>query len=39
MAFLAIAFATDQTLFSWIAVALIVISLLTGGRWMRRRRK
>jgi len=37
IAFLAIGIATDQTAFSWIAVAFILISLLAGGRWLRRR--
>jgi hypothetical protein len=39
MASLAIAFATDQTVFSYIAVALILASLFTGGRWMRRKKR
>jgi hypothetical protein len=38
MAFLAIGIATDQTAFSWIAVAFVLISLLAGGRWLRPRR-
>jgi membrane protein implicated in regulation of membrane protease activity len=39
MVFLAIGIATDQTAFSWIAIACIVVSLLTGGRWLRFRKK
>jgi hypothetical protein len=37
--FLAIGFSTDNTLFSWISVVFILISLLAGGRWMRPRKK
>lgn len=39
MAFLVIGLATDNTAFSWAAIAFIVISLVTGGRWMRPGRK
>lgn len=39
MIFLAVGIATDQTPFSWIAIAFILISLITGGRWMRIRKK
>ena len=39
MAFLTIGLATDNTAFSWAAIAFIVISLVIGGRFMRRRRK
>jgi cation transport ATPase len=38
MAFLAIGIATDQTAFSWIAIAFLLISLATGGRWLRHRK-
>jgi hypothetical protein len=38
MTFLAIGIATDQTVFSWVAIAFILISLITGGRWLRKRR-
>jgi len=38
MAFLAIGLATDQTVFTWIAIAFIVISLAAGGRWLRPRK-
>lgn len=38
MAFLAIGLSTDQTAFTWIAVAFVVISLVSGGRWLRRRK-
>ena len=38
MAFLAIGLATDQTAFTWIAIAFIVISLIAGARWLRPRK-
>jgi hypothetical protein len=38
MAFLAIGIATHQTAFSWLAILLLLVSLLTGGRWLRRRK-
>lgn len=38
MAFLAIGLATDQTAFTWIAIAFVLISLVTGGKWLRRRK-
>jgi hypothetical protein len=38
MAFLAIGIATDQTAFSWMAIAFLLISLVTGGHWLRRRK-
>jgi hypothetical protein len=38
MVFLAIGLATDQTAFTWIAIAFIVISLIAGGRWLRPRK-
>jgi len=34
IAFLAIGIATDQTTFTWIAIAFLVISLVRGGRWL-----
>jgi hypothetical protein len=36
--FLTVGIATDQTAFSWIAIAFILISLISGGRWLRRRK-
>ena len=39
MAFLAVGISIDNTIFSWAAVAFIMISLAAGGRWMRPRRK
>jgi hypothetical protein len=38
MSFLAIGVATDQTAFTWIAIAFILISLVAGGRWLRPRK-
>jgi hypothetical protein len=38
MAFLTIGLATDQTAFTWLAVAFVVISLVAGGRWLRRKK-
>ena len=35
MAFLAIGFATDQTAFTWIAIAFVLVSLVSGGKWLR----
>ena len=37
--FFTIGLSTDNTTFTWIAIAFILISLVTGGRWMRPRRK
>jgi membrane protein implicated in regulation of membrane protease activity len=39
MIFLAIGIGAHNTAFSWAAVACIMISLVTGGRWMRPRKK
>jgi hypothetical protein len=38
MAFLAIGLSTDNTAFTWAALAFIVISLATGGKWLRPRK-
>jgi len=38
LACLAIGIATDQTAFSWIAIAFVVISLISGSRWLRPRK-
>jgi hypothetical protein len=38
LAFLSIGIATDQTAFSWIAIAFVLVSLITGGRWLRPRK-
>jgi membrane protein implicated in regulation of membrane protease activity len=39
MVFLVIGIVTDNTAFSWAAVAFIIISLLAGGRWLRPRKR
>ncbi|MEW6286313.1 MAG: hypothetical protein AB1509_08790 [Chloroflexota bacterium] len=39
MAFLVIGLSTDNTAFTWAALAFIVISLVLGGRWMRPRKR
>lgn len=36
---LAIGMYTSNTMYSWASVILILLSLLTGGRWLRPRRK
>jgi membrane protein implicated in regulation of membrane protease activity len=38
LVFLVIGISTDQTAFSWIAIAFVVLSLILGGRWMRPRK-
>jgi len=38
LAFLTIGMVTDQTAFSWIAIAFVVISLISGGKWLRPRK-
>jgi hypothetical protein len=38
MVFLTIGLATDQTAFTWIAIAFVLISLVSGGKWLRRRK-
>ena len=38
LVFLAIGLATDQTAFTWIAIAFVLISLVSGGRWLRPRK-
>lgn len=39
MVFFVIGLSTDNTIFTWAAIAFIVISLLLGGRWLRPRRR
>ncbi|HKI54341.1 MAG TPA: hypothetical protein VJ987_09460 [Anaerolineales bacterium] len=36
---LAIGWSIDNTIFSWAAIAFIIISLILGGRWMRHRKR
>jgi hypothetical protein len=38
LTFLSIGIATDQTAFSWVAIAFVLVSLITGGRWLRPRK-
>ena len=37
LVFLTIGLATDQTAFTWIAIGFVVVSLVMGGRWLRRK--
>ena len=39
MTFLVIGIATDNTIFSWLAVAFVLLSLILGGRWLRPRKR
>lgn len=39
MVFLVLGLATDNTAFSFAAIAFIVISLVLGGRWVRMRKR
>jgi hypothetical protein len=35
LVFLTIGLATDQTAFTWIAIAFVLVSLVAGGKWLR----
>jgi hypothetical protein len=37
MVFLTIGLATDQTAFTWISIAFVLVSLVMGGRWLRKK--
>lgn len=37
LTFLAVGIATNQTAFSWIAIAFVLLSLILGGKWLRKR--
>ena len=37
MVFLVVGLATDQTVFTWISIAFVLISLVAGGKWLRRK--
>ena len=37
MVFLTIGLATDQTAFTWVSIAFIFTSLITGGKWLRKK--
>jgi len=39
MSAFAIGWSTDNTIYSWAAIAFILLSLILGGRWMRPRKK
>lgn len=39
IAFFAVGLSTDNTAFTWAAIAFLVISLVLGGRWIRPRRR
>jgi len=39
LAFFVLGLSTDNTVFTWVAIAFIVISLVLGGRWLRPRRR
>ena len=39
LTFLVIGLGTDNTAFTWVSIAFILLSLILGGRWMRPRRK
>ena len=36
--FLMVGLATDQTAFTWIAIAFVLVSLIMGGKWLRPRK-
>jgi hypothetical protein len=37
MAFLTLGLATDQTVFTWLSIVFVLISLIMGGKWLGRR--
>jgi hypothetical protein len=37
MLFLTVGLATDQTAFTWVSIAFVLISLITGGKWLRKK--
>jgi hypothetical protein len=37
MVFLTVGLATDQTAFTWVSIAFVLISLITGGKWLRKK--
>ena len=39
LAFLVIGISTDNTVFTWVSIAFVVLSLVLGGRWLRPRKK
>jgi uncharacterized membrane protein YdbT with pleckstrin-like domain len=38
LAFLTTGIATNQTAFTWIAIAFVLISLIAGGKWLKFRK-
>ncbi len=39
LVFLVIGFSAENNIFTWIAIAFIVISLILSGRWLRPRKR
>ncbi|GAB1472378.1 hypothetical protein MASR2M66_32560 [Chloroflexota bacterium] len=39
MIFLVIGMITDNTVFTWISIVLVFLSLILGGRWLRPRNR
>jgi hypothetical protein len=39
MVFFTIGLSTDNTVFTWVAIAFILVSLVLGGRWLRPRKR
>jgi uncharacterized membrane protein HdeD (DUF308 family) len=39
LVFLVIGFSAENTIFTWLAIAFLVISLIFGGRWLRPRKR
>jgi len=37
MVFLTIGLATDQTVFTWVSIVFVLISLIMGGKWLRKK--
>jgi len=37
--FLVFGLSADNTLYTWISIVFVLLSLILGGRWMRPRRK
>jgi hypothetical protein len=37
MVFLTVGLATDQAAFTWVSIAFVLISLITGGKWLRKK--
>jgi hypothetical protein len=35
--FLTIGLATDQTAFTWISIVFVLLSLVMGGKWLRKK--